>query len=179
MYVFSFFSFFSFSFLLSVSYIAHTIEPYTSPATTQNLTSTHGPPVPQQKSRITNAPIYYRSSGDSGSRSAPSTDPPRAQMRQKSSVSNVVTQQGNPQASSGGGNDGATFRNRMQRLQDLVLELNWAISENGEDSSRALELRGRIAELTREDAQSSGIVSQGGVTVPPPYEPNRRSVADP
>jgi len=52
------------------------------------------------------------------------------------------------------------FRNRMQRLQDLVLELNRAISENDEESSCVSELRGRIAELTREDARSSEIVGR-------------------
>ena len=101
-------------------------------------------------------------------------------MRQKSSTSlppTLPTQQGNHQVPSGGGNDGevnvvgAMFRSRMQRLQDLVLELNRAISESGEESSYALELRARIAELTREDAQSSEIVAQGR-TVPPPYEPS-------
>lgn len=70
------------------------------------------------------------------------------------------------------------FRNRMQRLQDLVVELNRAISEDGEESSYALELRGQIAELTREDAQRSEIVAQGRTNVPPPYEPSQ-GAADP
>ncbi|KAF8060251.1 hypothetical protein FPV67DRAFT_1513958 [Lyophyllum atratum] len=76
------------------------------------------------------------------------------------------------------GTGGVTaFQNRMQRLQDLVLELNRTIGESGEESARALELRGRIAELTREDAGHGEMVerrqSVATTAVPPPYEPRR------
>ena len=167
---------------MKVSFTAHTVEPYTNPATSENLTSTYGPPVPQQKPRIVNAPIVHQPPSGPSSRSASSTDPLGPHMRQKSLTSlPLVSQQANHQAPSGGGNEGesnvvgAMFRSRMQRLQDLVLELNRAIAENGEESSYALQLRARIAELTREDAQSSEIAAQGR-TVPPPYEPIREAV---
>ena len=56
--------------------------------------------------------------------------------------------------SSTGGSDGL-FRNRMQFLQDLILELNQEISAAGDDAAadnpRIMELLGRIAELARED----------------------------
>ena len=71
----------------------------------------------------------------------------------------------------------------MQRLQDLVLELNREMSENGEESSYAVELRGRIAELTREDIQQSlEIVPQRRtVPAPPSYKATQasRGAADP
>ena len=92
----------------------------------------------------------------------------------------LAAQQRNYQVWSGDGNEGESnfaatvFRSRMQRLQDLILELNQEISENGEESSYALELRGRIAELTREDIQGSEIVPQRRI-VPPSYEATRAS----
>ena len=128
------------------------------------------------ESRFTDTPTPHQPSSDPASRSARPTDPLGPHMRQKSSTALSpiqVTQQGNHQAPSGGNEGesnvvGAILRNRMQGLQDLVVELNRVISENSE-SSYVLELRGRIAELTREDAQSSE-VAQKRMTVPPPYE---------
>ena len=115
-------------------------------------------------------------------RSASSPYPLRPQMGQNSSTPlapTLAAQQMNYQALSGGGNEresdfvGTVVQNRMQRLQDLVLELNQEIFENGEESLYASELRGRIAELTREDIQqNSEIVPQRRRTVlaPPSYE---------
>ena len=167
--------------MLKVSCIAHTAEPYTILATGQNLTSTHGPPpqvIPQQKSRITDAPIPRQPPSDPAIRSTSSAYPLRPQMGQTSPI--LAAQQRNYQVWSGDGNEGESnfaatvFRSRMQRLQDLILELNQEISENGEESSYALELRGRIAELTREDIQGSEIVPQRRI-VPPSYEATRAS----
>jgi len=53
----------------------------------------------------------------------------------------------------------------MQRLQDLVAELNQAATGNdgaAADSSRIAELRGRIAELAQEDAAGSHASGSGG-----------------
>ncbi|KAF5378860.1 hypothetical protein D9615_006949 [Tricholomella constricta] len=52
---------------------------------------------------------------------------------------------------------------RMQRLQELVSELNREIAEGAEEMPYAAELRGRIAELTREDSEHVG------AGMPPPY----------
>jgi len=53
--------------------------------------------------------------------------------------------------------------NRMQRLQDLMSELDRELMERGEGSPYVSELRGRIAELAREE--------QGNrIAVPPPYK---------
>jgi hypothetical protein len=64
----------------------------------------------------------------------------------------------------------------MQRLEALVLELNREIAADDSDSSRVGELRGRIAELTRQDAEFSrggGRTRAFGVgnVAPPAYEP--------
>ncbi|GLB44425.1 hypothetical protein LshimejAT787_1700520 [Lyophyllum shimeji] len=68
---------------------------------------------------------------------------------------------------------GAIFRTRMQRLQDLVVELNRRITEEGEESRQVAELRERILVLTREDAESreGARMRESEMAVPPPYEP--------
>jgi hypothetical protein len=69
----------------------------------------------------------------------------------------------------------------MQRLQDLVLELNQeiaAVDDGGIDSPRIVELRRRIAELTRGGAESvSGVsgkiqsdINEMGGARPPSYQ---------
>ncbi|KAG6910353.1 hypothetical protein DXG01_011422 [Tephrocybe rancida] len=74
---------------------------------------------------------------------------------------------------------GGAFRSRMQRLQELVTELNEEMALSGEGSVRVAELKGRIAELTREteaDNGDRGLNNRQSVattTVPPPYEPRR------
>lgn len=79
------------------------------------------------------------------------------------------------QVLSGGG---GMLRSRMQRLQALVMELNREIGMYGEGGVRVAELRGRIAELTREEEAGVGSVS-GDVrdtregAVPPPYDARR------
>ncbi|KAG6810222.1 hypothetical protein H0H92_010034 [Tricholoma furcatifolium] len=71
------------------------------------------------------------------------------------------------------------FQTRMQRLQELVTELNFEIAQRGENTVRAAELKGRIAELTREnlDVEAGGIdrevIRQSTATVPPPYQPRQ------
>ncbi|KAF5379138.1 hypothetical protein D9615_006086 [Tricholomella constricta] len=61
---------------------------------------------------------------------------------------------------------GEALRNRMQRLEELVTALNRQLVETGESSPSVADLRGRIAELTREESQSNfGL----GYTNPPPY----------
>ncbi|KAG5649865.1 hypothetical protein H0H81_001713 [Sphagnurus paluster] len=73
---------------------------------------------------------------------------------------------------------GGMLRSRMQRLQALVTELNREIGMYGESGVRVAELRGRIAELTREEEAGVGSVS-GDVrdtregAVPPPYDARR------
>ncbi|KAG6840885.1 hypothetical protein C0991_003478 [Blastosporella zonata] len=69
------------------------------------------------------------------------------------------------------------LRNRMQRLQDLVQELNQALSDGNSDGERIAELRGRINELTREDHSGHGEhielnwrESTAPSAVPPPYQ---------
>lgn len=75
------------------------------------------------------------------------------------------------------------FINRMQHLQALVTELNHEIGSTGtwSEGARVVELRARIAELTREEADPVGdyVVREqqarrrGSVAttaVPPPYE---------
>lgn len=74
--------------------------------------------------------------------------------------------------------DTVEFRNRMQRLEELVLELNREIASGGDNTSRVAELRGRIAELTRQDAEitrGAGIAREStiGSVAPPAYEPRR------
>jgi hypothetical protein len=74
--------------------------------------------------------------------------------------------------------DNTEFRNRMQRLEELVLELNREIASGGDNTSRVAELRGRIAELTRQDAEITGgggrvRASVIGSVAPPAYEPRR------
>ncbi|GLB42163.1 hypothetical protein LshimejAT787_1101780 [Lyophyllum shimeji] len=54
--------------------------------------------------------------------------------------------------------------NRMQRLQDLMGELNREIAAGREGTSYVSELRGRIAELTREGAEGDHNL------IPPPYQ---------
>jgi len=63
------------------------------------------------------------------------------------------------------------YRNRIQRLRELVIELNTEIFEGREDGNRAAELKGQIAELTRENegGNASEAISRG--SIPPPYEP--------
>ncbi|KAG6918311.1 hypothetical protein DXG01_015403 [Tephrocybe rancida] len=82
---------------------------------------------------------------------------------------------------SSSGPGGGLLTSRIQRLQDLVTELNREIAESGEGSVRVAILRGRIAELTREDADAAAAAVRGTGTamtaVPPPYEP-RRDEAD-
>ncbi|KAG6830604.1 hypothetical protein H0H87_007547 [Tephrocybe sp. NHM501043] len=73
---------------------------------------------------------------------------------------------------------GGVFRSRMQRLQELVTELNREIAIRGEESVRVAELKGRIAELTREIEVADGdrerdMRQSMSTTVPPPYEPRR------
>jgi len=61
---------------------------------------------------------------------------------------------------------GAALAGRMQRLQELISKLNEELAERGEASPYVSELRGRIAELTRENLKSSLRLG----TVPPPYQ---------
>ncbi|KAG6836726.1 hypothetical protein H0H93_004389 [Arthromyces matolae] len=81
---------------------------------------------------------------------------------------------------------GGAFRTKMQRLQELVTDLNNEIAVDGENSVKVAELRGRIAELTREEAGASvpvppppppasrpDFIRESTMTVPPPYEPRR------
>ncbi|KAG5651760.1 hypothetical protein H0H81_007572 [Sphagnurus paluster] len=73
---------------------------------------------------------------------------------------------------SGSGIATALSRARVQRLQELVSELNREIAGGAEGSAYASELRGRIAELTREEsvvAQTVGDDATGLSAVPPPY----------
>jgi len=56
---------------------------------------------------------------------------------------------------------------RVQRFQDLASELTTALAERGEGSAYVAELRGRIAELMREDSES------GSTAIPPPYYPRK------
>ncbi|KAG6907922.1 hypothetical protein DXG01_006852 [Tephrocybe rancida] len=65
------------------------------------------------------------------------------------------------------------LQGRMQRLQDLVQELNHALSDGRSDGARIAELRGRIKELAREDRDSIELDWRGSATpsgVPPPYQ---------
>lgn len=63
----------------------------------------------------------------------------------------------------------------MQRLEELALELNQEIAAGGENASRIAELRGRIAELTRHNTETSGGGRRRnfefGSVAPPAYEP--------
>ncbi|KAG6916047.1 hypothetical protein DXG01_008671 [Tephrocybe rancida] len=63
------------------------------------------------------------------------------------------------------GSSNATL-NRLQRLQDLVSELNREVAERGEGGPYVSELRGRIAELVREDSENGHV---GFVALPPAY----------
>ncbi|KAG6914422.1 hypothetical protein DXG01_000466 [Tephrocybe rancida] len=65
----------------------------------------------------------------------------------------------------GAGSSNATL-NRLQRLQDLVSELNREVAERGEGGPYVSELRGRIAELVREDSENGHV---GFVALPPAY----------
>jgi hypothetical protein len=65
------------------------------------------------------------------------------------------------------------FRHRMQRLEELVSELNKEIALGGDTSIRVAELRGRIYELTREDTMVAAYVSKlskRNSAIPPPYD---------
>ncbi|KAG6918596.1 hypothetical protein DXG01_013007 [Tephrocybe rancida] len=69
---------------------------------------------------------------------------------------------------SGGAGGSDATRNRLQRLQDLISELNREVTERGEEGPYVLELRGKIAELIQ-DANL--------VILPPPYH-GPRSLRD-
>jgi hypothetical protein len=62
------------------------------------------------------------------------------------------------------GHSTAESRLRAQRLDELSWALNEEIASAGVNSARAMELQGRIAELTRQDEMTRG------------YEPMRRDV---
>lgn len=72
------------------------------------------------------------------------------------------------------GDTGVGFRNRMQKLEELILKLNREITSRGENTSRVVELRRRIAELARHDieATSGGRMRNReiGSVAPPAYE---------
>ncbi|KAG5652722.1 hypothetical protein H0H81_003973 [Sphagnurus paluster] len=74
------------------------------------------------------------------------------------------------------GSSGSMLRGRMQRLQALVTELNREIEVYGEGGVRVAELRGRIAELTREEEVGSVRLDARNPRedVPPPY--NERAI---
>lgn len=56
---------------------------------------------------------------------------------------------------------------RVQRLQELVSELNREIAGGAEGSAYASELRGRIAELTREEVAQT-VSDDAALSAPPP-----------
>ncbi|KAG6827567.1 hypothetical protein H0H92_011290 [Tricholoma furcatifolium] len=68
-------------------------------------------------------------------------------------------------SSSVGSNEASRYR--LQRLQDLISELNREVAERGEGGPYVSELRGRIAELVREDSET-GLL--GSVILPPAYQ---------
>ncbi|KAG6831078.1 hypothetical protein H0H87_006194 [Tephrocybe sp. NHM501043] len=102
-----------------------------------------------------------------------STSPPYSSPLvplRRENMDNQINKTGRAGVGPSGG--GGILRSRMQRLQDLVAELNREIVESGEESVRVAILRGRIAELTREDAdagEGSGL-ERRNTAVPPPYE---------
>ncbi|KAG6816464.1 hypothetical protein H0H87_005824 [Tephrocybe sp. NHM501043] len=124
------------------------------------------------KTPITTASIshlYGSTAGPStnGSDAGVTSLSPTPVHNKKTSTSNFSTS--NPDASSQ-----RQFRSRMQRIQDLVQELNEALTVGHSDAAHIAELRGRIKELTRE----SGVEPEVGFDwrratpsgVPPPYE---------
>ncbi|RDB18334.1 hypothetical protein Hypma_000419 [Hypsizygus marmoreus] len=127
------------------------------------------PPMSQHKSS--------HSLSSSGLGPLPALTPVRREYYQEQDGGNVTNSSTLP--------PGGLLRSRMQRLQNLVLELNRTIVEEGE-GARVAELRGRIAELTREDVADIGGGGGGGaremeerwqsvatILIPPPYEPRR------
>jgi len=75
--------------------------------------------------------------------------------------------------------DSTASRDRMQRIQNLVLELNQEIEASGDDSVQVAVLRGRISEPIGEGAETGArdawnITRESlatGMMIPPPYEP--------
>ncbi|KAG6810395.1 hypothetical protein H0H92_012057 [Tricholoma furcatifolium] len=63
----------------------------------------------------------------------------------------------------------AILRNRMQRLQDLVEELNFALAEGKASGAHVAELRRRIKELSQDDAEAIELDWRAPAGVPPPY----------
>lgn len=166
--------------LIRGSYIATSFEPYIVTAATDTLLeSSPFPPVLHKPGYLAPGPTYYDTDrSDSASRTESSMAPlipVRSPMFQHSlSPSLLPTSHLNHDTPSltGVGVADSVFRSRMQRLQDLVLELNREIAQgSGDESPLVLELRGRIAELTRGDSALAR--RNTTATIPPPYEARR------
>lgn len=93
------------------------------------------------------------------------------------SASGVAARNVSPTHLEGEADPGVGFRNRMQRLEGLILELNREIASDDENASRVAELRARIAELARPDTETAAggrrRDSEIGSVAPPAYEPRR------
>ncbi|KAG6918594.1 hypothetical protein DXG01_013005 [Tephrocybe rancida] len=134
---------------------------------TREMTGISQPPTPQlQPFNLQNPLITHThgkgqpaSSTDQGASTTewcpvPTDRPTR--LRQKTGSGSVERR-----LNSGGAGGSDATRNWLQRLQDLVSELNREVIGRGEGGPYVSELRGGIAEFIREDADL--------VTLPPPY----------
>jgi hypothetical protein len=100
----------------------------------------------------------------------PPADSPQSKMTQKGAMFRALP--GSIRSSPLSAGENARLYSRMDRLQALFEDLHREVAENGGeggDSVRAAELRGRIAELMREES-TAGSTSGGGSTRGPASE---------